>query len=42
MATDALSTAFSIMDEADIQTASRAAGAKIWLVMPDGSLQTIG
>lgn len=39
---DALSTAFSIMDEADIQTASRAAGAKIWLVMPDGSLQTIG
>ena len=39
---DALSTAFSIMDEADIQTASRAAGAKIWLVMPDGSLQIIG
>ena len=37
-----VATAFSIMDEADIQTASRAAGAKIWLVMPDGSLQTIG
>ena len=39
---DALSTAFSVMPQTDIQTASHAAGAKVWLVMPDGALRTVG
>lgn len=38
---DAFSTAFSIMNEADIQTAAKAKGAKVWLVMPDQRLKTL-
>lgn len=39
---DALSTAFAVSSEQDIQAAATKAKAKVWLVMLDGSVKTIG
>lgn len=39
---DALSTAFSLMDVEQIKRAAQAKHAKVWLLMPDNTLNTIG
>lgn len=39
---DAFSTAFSVMDENEIRAAAQAKQAKVWLVLPDNSVKTIG
>lgn len=38
---DALSTAFAVSDEVTIQAAAKKVGAKVWLVLLDGSVKTL-